>query len=152
MPPTVEPVLLNELFTSNTSVDIAAKVFTPFEIDTPPPVVALNAGPFTGTPGVAEVNTVPELSGSVSVRSVDVPGEAIVNVPVPEALGVSEIFDNLFLLAEFVALATKGVAVRLRPLKTKHHVLPVVVPALTFGKQPQIAFVIVRQWRLWDAL
>ncbi len=104
---------------------------------------ALNAGPFTGTPGVAVVNTVPELSGKFSVRSVLLFGLAMVNVPVPEALPVNEIFDNLFLLAEFVALATKSVAVRLRPLKTKHHVLPVVVPALAFGKQPQFAFVIV---------
>jgi hypothetical protein len=61
----------------------------------------------------ALVNTVPELSGKFSVRSELLFGLAMVNVPVPEALPDNEIFDNLFLLAEFDAFATKGVAIRL---------------------------------------
>jgi hypothetical protein len=39
----------------------------------------------------AEERTVPVASGSVSVRSVFVPGEAMENVPVPEAFGVKAI-------------------------------------------------------------
>ena len=62
---------------------------------------------------VALVNTVPELSGKFSVRSVELSGLAMVNVPVPERFPLNAIRDNLFLLAEFDAFATKGVAIRL---------------------------------------
>ena len=61
---------------------------------------ALNAGP---VPAKVEpvVITVPELSGSVSVRSELLFGLAMVNVPVPEALPDRVILDNLVLLGGF---------------------------------------------------
>ena len=54
---------------------------------------ALKAGPPIGTPAVAVVRIVPLESGRLMVRSVLPLGEAIVKVPVPLALGESEILD-----------------------------------------------------------
>jgi len=49
---------------------------------------ALNAGPLTGTPGVAVVRIVPLLSGKSSVLFVLLFGLAIVKMPVPPALAL----------------------------------------------------------------
>jgi hypothetical protein len=45
---------------------------------------------------VPEITTVPVASGKVSVRLVEVPGLAMVNMPVPEASGAREIFDIIY--------------------------------------------------------
>lgn len=63
---------------------------------------------------MAVVSTIsPPASGRLTVRSELLFGLAMVNVPLPEGFPVNEILDNLFLLAEFDAFATKGVAIRL---------------------------------------
>lgn len=56
---------------------------------------------------VADVTTKsPAESGRFSVRSLLLFGLAMVNVPVPEGFPDNEIFDNLFLLTEFSAIAS----------------------------------------------
>ena len=68
--------------------------------------------PVTPTRSDALVNTVPELSGKFSVRSVFVPGEAMVNVPVPEALPDRVILDNLVLLNVVLPMRKVGESLR----------------------------------------
>jgi hypothetical protein len=80
------------LVVTNTFCEFVVKLLV-FTFDT-----TCNTDP-AGKPVVdALLSRVPELSGKFSVRSVFVPGEAMVNVPVPEALPDRVILDNLVLL------------------------------------------------------